>query len=234
MAEDGQMAETIYATKDINKAIRAQIKKGASTRIEGLTGQDSIAVGLSSDVKITIVGEAGDFFGALNNGTTLLLNGNSGRFLGDAMISGRIVVSGNVDHGAGTNLLGGEIIIKGNAGSKVGAGMKGGAIIIDGDVTDDLGMQLYNGDIIVTGDAQKKVGCLMLGGNIFINGKIGSLGKNAKSERPNKNDKLKLTNYLTEQNISGEFKFKKITSQDEIPLSIITSSFGLTSKTKNE
>lgn len=224
------MPETIYATKDINKAIRTQIKKGAATRIEGLTGQDNIAVGLSGDSKITIIGDAGDFFGALNDGTTLLLKGNSGRFLGDTMVSGKIVVNGSVKDGAGINLRGGEIIIKGNAGSKVGAGMKGGAIIIDGDVGDELGLYLYEGDVVVTGDAGKGVGNFMLGGNIFVNGKIESLGENARSQRPDKNDKLKLTNYLTEQNIIGEFKFKKVTSEREIPLQIIESSFGLTPK----
>lgn len=227
------MAETIYATKDINEAIRAQMKKGATTRIEGLTGQDNIAVGLRSDSKITILGDSGDFFGALNNGATLLLKGNSGRFLGDTMLSGKIVVNGNVNDGPGANMFGGEILIKGNAGSKVGAGMKGGSIIIDGDVEDELGLNLYNGDIIVTGNAGKKVGQSMLGGNIFINGDIGGLGENARIQKPDKKDKLKLTNYLTEQNILGEFKFKKVMSANEIPLQSIKSSFGLISKKGN-
>ncbi len=230
----GQMAETIYATKDINKAIRAQMKKGATTRIEGLTGQDNIAVGLSKDTKITIMGDAGDFFGGLNDGTTLLLKGSSGRFLGDTMVSGKIVVNGDVKDGPGTNMFGGEIIIKGKAGSKVGAGMKGGAIIIYGNVGDELGLHLYDGDIVVTGDAGKKVGNFMLGGNIFINGEIGSIGENATSQKPDKKDKLKLTNYLTKQNISGEFKFKKVTSANNIPIHILKKSFGLTSKEGNK
>ncbi|MEE9150476.1 MAG: hypothetical protein V3U20_01415 [Thermoplasmata archaeon] len=228
MREDGQMAETIYTTKDINLAIREQVKKGAATKIEGLTGQDNIAVGLSTDSKITILGAAGDFFGALTDGTTLLLIGNSGRFLGDTMLKGKIVVNGDVKDGTGTNMCGGEIIIKGNAGSRVGAGMKGGLIIIDGDAGDELGIHLYHGDIVITGDAGKKVGRFMLGGNIFINGEIGGLGENARSQKPDKNDKLKLTNYLTEQNISGEFKFKKVTSLKGIPFNVIKSSFGLT------
>jgi glutamate synthase domain-containing protein 3 len=228
------MAETIYATRDINRAIRAQMKKGATTRIEGLTGQDSIAVGLSTDAKITILGDAGDFFGALNDGATLLLKGSSGRFLGDSMLSGKIVVNGDVKDGTGANMFGGEIIIKGKAGSKVGAGMKGGAIIIDGNVGDELGLHLYEGDIVVTGDAGKKVGRFMLGGNIYINGEIGSIGDDAKSEKPDKKDKLKLTNYLTKQNISGEFKFKKVTSTNRIPIHVIKSSFGLISKKEDK
>lgn len=224
------MAESIFATKDINKAIRAQIKKGASTRIEGLSGQDSIAVGLSGDVKITIIGNAGDFFGALNNGPTLLLKGDSGRFLGDSMASGKIVVTGDVTDGPGTNMFGGDIIVKGKAGTGVGSGMKGGTIIIDGDVGDELGKNLFFGDIVITGDAGKKVGNFMSGGSIFINGNIESLGENATSEKPDKNDKLKLTNYLTEQNIIGEFKFKKVTSTKGVSLSIIEGAYGLGGK----
>jgi glutamate synthase domain-containing protein 3 len=228
----GYMAETIYATRDINKAIRAQIKKGAATRIEGLTGQDSIAVGLRGDAKITIIGESGDFFGALNEGTTLLLKGNSGRYLGDTLISGKIVVEGDCGDGVGTNMLGGDILIKGDSGKRVGSGMKGGVIIVDGDVDDELGLHLFNGDILVTGDAGKNVGQFMSGGSIFVNGKIGSLGENAKSEKPDKNDKLKLTNFLTKQNLLGEYKFKKVMAVEEIPFTAIRNSFGLGSKTE--
>ncbi|UCE75244.1 MAG: hypothetical protein JSV56_05945 [Methanomassiliicoccales archaeon] len=224
------MADTIYATKDINKAIRAQLKKGAATRIEGLTSQDNIAVGLFSDTKITIVGDAGDFFGALNDGTTLLLKGNSGRFLGDTMTSGRIVVEGNVGDGVGINMRGGQIMIKGQAGSKVGAGMKGGLIIIDDDVGDELGLNLFNGDIVVTGNAGKNVGLNMYGGSIFVNGEIKSLGKNAKVQKPDKNDKLKLTDFLTEQNLLGEFKFRKVASENELPFDVIKKSFNFTLK----
>jgi len=48
--------------------------------------------------------------------------------------------------------------------------------------------------------------------------------------KPDKADKLKLTNYLTKQNLLGEFKFKKVTCIKEIPFSIIRNSFGLGSK----
>lgn len=224
------MAETIYATKDINKAIRAQIKKGAATRIEGLSGQDSIAVGLGMDVKVTIVGDAGDFFGALNEGTTLSIEGNSGRFLGDSMISGNIMVSGDAKEGLGANMYGGSIIVRGSAGSNVGAGMKGGVVIIDGDVGDYTGIHMFDGDIVIIGDAKKKVGMMMLGGSIYINGKIGSLGKNAMTQKLDNNDRLKLTAYLTKEKILGEFKFKKVTCQKEIPFSVIKGAFGFTSK----
>jgi glutamate synthase domain-containing protein 3 len=226
----GHMAETIYASKDINSAIRTQSKKGAATRIEGLSGQDSIAVGLSGETRITIIGEAGDFFGALNNGPTLLLKGNAGRFCGDTMSGGDILVEGSAKEGVGANMKGGMILIKGTAGSKTGCGMTQGAIIIDGDVGDDLGLYMIGGDIIITGDAGKNVGRSMLGGNIFVNGNIESLGENASVQKPDKNDKLRLTNYLTQQNLLGEFKFKKITCEYDIPEEELRNSFDMISK----
>jgi glutamate synthase domain-containing protein 3 len=226
----GFMAETIYATKDINSAIRSQIKKGAATRIEGLSGQDNIAVGLQGDTKITIIGEAGDFFGALNSGPILLLKGTAGRFCGDTMTDGNILVEGSCGDGVGANMDGGLILVRDSAGHKVGCGMKGGALIIDDDVGDDLGLYLIGGDIIITGNAGANVGRSMLGGSIFVNGEIGGLGTNASVKKPNKSDKMRLTNYLTEQNLVGEFKFKKITSEVNIPDDDLRDSFDMTFK----
>ena len=46
---------------------------------------------LVPDAKVTMVGSAGDFFGALNGGVTLFIQGEAGRFLGDSMSSGKII-----------------------------------------------------------------------------------------------------------------------------------------------
>lgn len=224
------MAEPLYATKDINKAIREQTKKGATTRIQGLQGQNSIAVGLAKDAKVTMEGSAGDFFGALNAGVTLLIKGEAGRFLGDSMTSGRIIVEGKAGDGPGVNMKGGGIVIKGNAGSRVGAGMKGGSIIINGKAGDLAGENMYGGDILITGDAGMGVGNNMTGGTIYVNGKLSSLGKKAKLLRLNRDDRMKLTNYLTEQNLSGEFKFRKVVAENEIPVSVLAGIMGLSSE----
>lgn len=230
----GTMAEPLYATRDINKAIRAQIKKGATTRIEGLQGQHNIAVGLTKEAKVTMVGSAGDFFGALNGGITLLIKGEAGRFLGDSMTSGKVIVDGKAGDGPGANMKGGKIVIKGTAGSRVGVGMKGGAIIINGNAGDLVGENLYGGDILITGDAGMGVGHNMLGGTIFVNGKINSLGKKTKLMRLNRDDRLKLTHFLTEQNMSGEFKFRKVVAENEVPFSILKGLLGMSSESLKE
>jgi hypothetical protein len=78
------------------------------------------------------------------------------------------------------------------------------------------------------------VGHNMLGGTIFVNGKISSLGKKTKLMRLNRDDRLKLTNFLTKQNMSGEFKFRKVVAENEVPFSILQGLLGLSSETLKE
>jgi len=58
--------EKLSTTKDINHALKEYLKKHRAVTIGGhdspLAGQHSIAVGLSAG-KVTVEGEAGDFFG---------------------------------------------------------------------------------------------------------------------------------------------------------------------------
>ncbi len=207
---------TIYSTKDINSAIRSRIKKGKNTRIEGVSGQDSIAVGFSSDLKMDIKGEVGDFFGALNNGMNLEVTGNAGRFLGDTMFSGMIVLNGNAKDGIGTCMSGGRIVIKGNAGGSLGGLMSDGTIIVTGDAGENAGLFMSRGDIIIMGNAGKNTGNMMIGGSIYVGKDVQSTGKNTRIVKLTKRDKSKLIRYLTELKVEGEFKFKKIVAKNEI------------------
>jgi formylmethanofuran dehydrogenase subunit C len=109
--------------------------------------------------------------------------------------------------------------------------MKGGTMIINGSVGDLAGENLYGGDILITGDAGMGVGDNMLGGTIYVNGKLNSLGKGTKLLRLNKDDRLKLTSFLTEQNMSGEFKFRKVVAENEVPFSILEGLLGIPSET---
>lgn len=214
MAEGAE--STIFSTKDINSAIKNRIKKGKNTRIEGLSGQDSIAVGLTSDIKMDIKGGVGDFFGAMNNGMNLEVKGNAGRFLGDTMFSGMIILNGNVNDGSGICMSGGRIIIKGNAGGSLGGLMSGGTIIVTGDVGDNAGIYMSRGDIIIVGNAGKNTGNMMIGGSIYVGKEVESTGKNTKTIKLSKRDKSKLVRFLTELSVEGEFKFKKIVAKNEI------------------
>lgn len=210
----GKMAEEkLSTTKDINDALKDYLKKHRAVTIGGhdspLAGQDSIAIGIAHG-KVTVEGEAGDFFGALNNGATLILKGSAKRFLGDTMIDGEILVDGNIGVGAGTAMVSGTIVIKGNADGKVGQLNKGGTIIIKGNPGDDVGSYMLGGEIIVTDDAGKNTANWIQGGSVFVAGEIEKLGNNAKIIEISSEEENTLKRLLKRYDIKEKFDFIKI------------------------
>ena len=169
--------EVVNTTREINRILNKQIESSKAVRIGGLDAHDHIAIAISKAVKITVDGDAGDYFGALNNGANLRLNGKAGRFLGDNMFDGEIVVDGDVDAGAGAYLRGGTVVVKGGASGDVGGGMAGGTILVDGEVGDGVGKLMTGGSIVITGDVGRYVGAGMRGGALFIGGQMDRLGR---------------------------------------------------------
>jgi glutamate synthase domain-containing protein 2/glutamate synthase domain-containing protein 3 len=205
------MAEKVVTTRDINIAIKDQLEKSKKVKISGLSGQDSIAVGLEKEIDISVKGTAGDFFGALNKGTIITLTGNARRFLGDTIHSGGIIVNGNVRRGAGLSMQGGIIIIRGEVDGDIGQLNKAGTIIVSENAGDDVGAYMYGGEVIVAGDTGKNLGNWMIGGAIYIGGEIESMGNNAKIVDIENTEIDKLNTYFKHYGIKAEpDKFRKI------------------------
>ena len=55
------LTQKAITTREINKAIRQQMKKNRTIRIKDLNGQDSIAAGINKEVEIIVEGKAGDY-----------------------------------------------------------------------------------------------------------------------------------------------------------------------------
>lgn len=205
--------EKLSTTKDINKALKEYLKNHRAVTIGGhdspLAGQHSIAVGIYHG-KVTVEGRAGDFFGALNNGATIILKGNAERFLGDTMIKGDIIVEGDVGIGAGTAMVGGTIVVKGDAKGKLGQWNKGGTIIITGSAGDNLGSYMLGGEIIATGDVGINTANWIQGGNIYVGGEIEKLGNNAKIIEIGREEERNIKKLLRKYDIKDRFDFKKI------------------------
>jgi formylmethanofuran dehydrogenase subunit C len=199
-------------TKEINKALRsyaASNKKSIS--IDRIKNNHHIAVGLDKPVKVTIEkGPAGDFFGALNAGATLILNGNSGRFVGSTMSAGEIRVNGDVGEGLGVYLTGGMVLVKGDVAGSVGGRMKGGIIIVDGNVTGDVGDTIQGGEIYITGDVAGIIGTDMKAGKIFIAGKMPELHDNVKVKPLGPKELEDIKEY------HKKFKFRKFQSPEAL------------------
>jgi len=189
-------------TREINQFLYREIKvKKRKLLTININKQDSVAVSLAEKVEITFNCDAGDFFGALNDGASLVLNGNAGRFAGDVMRSGKITIKGNCDEGAGMYMYGGQIIINGSAGDNIGQISKGGTILIKGDAGNFVGLYLTGGNIIVLNDIGKKTGDWMIKGRIFVGGHITGLGNNAIIQKMKDNDREFLDALFTENKV---------------------------------
>lgn len=205
----------ITTTREINKALKQQLKDFKTVKIEGMLYQNCIAVGLGKGAKIIVSGNAGDFLASLNNGAKITLNGMAGRFVGDSMTEGEIVVNGSVGNGAGTYMSGGVLIVKEGAGGKIGQYMKNGIIVVEGDAKDFVGLYQMGGSIIVTGNVGSMVGHWKIGGDIYIGGNHGEIGYNSKEVSLENEDKDFLQGLFKKYNIEGEVKkFKKIVTND--------------------
>lgn len=190
-------AEKAFTSADINTSIRKNISEGRDTiTINALKAHNCIGVGLPSDVKVTVkAGNAGDFFGALNQGAELLMNGSCGRFLASTMSDGIVVVNGDAKGDVAPYLLGGLVVVKGDCEGSVGSFMKGGTVIIDGDVKGDVGYMMLGGVLIITGDIEGTVGEDMRDGTIYIGGHFRSVDTHLKKTSLSKYDKDLLENY---------------------------------------
>jgi len=183
-------ADKAFTSADINTSIRKNISEGRDTiTINALRGHHCIAVGLPPDVKLTVKsGDAGDFFGALNEGAELLMNGPCGRFLASTMSDGLVVVNGDAKGDVAPYLSGGVVVVKGDCQGSAGGFMKGGTVIIDGDVSGDVGYMMLGGVIIVTGDVDGVVGEDMKDGTIYIGGHFSRVDTHLKKESLSKYD----------------------------------------------
>jgi len=216
------MAEKSMTTADINEAIAQRSKESRVIRIGGLTGQDAVAVGIDEELELQVIGEAGDYFCALNGKAVTTLEGNAGNYAGDNMTGGGLIINGNARKGAGANLGHGIIVIKGNVGNALGIGNRSGTILVKKDAGNDAGLLQSDGNIIVCGNVKKRLGHRMCGGAIFLGGKAESLGDNVKVLSLNDVDKKRLKIYFEHYGIDSDpNNFKKIMARDEEALPLL-------------
>jgi glutamate synthase domain-containing protein 3 len=224
----------VVSTKDINAAIRRQLEKSRVVKIGdaekgGLTGQDSIAVGIGNDCEILVVGDAGDYFGAFNHGAIITLTGTAGRFLGDSMSSGGIIMKGRVRHGVGVYMTGGIIVVKGSVEGEAGLFNAGGTIIINGKAGDNIGAYMNSGTIIVTGNVGKNIGNWITGGEIYLGSEAEGIGENVEQVKLKKSDIDKLQKYFEHYGILFDDIgiYAKLVPKDADPFSKIIKNGGM-------
>lgn len=169
------------STREINRALR-ELPPGAEVTIYEPKGRHNLAVGLTNQISISIVGNAGYFVGGLGDGPDIDVDGFVGWSVGENLMSGVVRVRGNASECAAATAHGGMVVVEGDASSRAGISLKGGTLAVGGDVGHMSAFMAQAGTILVGGDAGEALGDSLYETVIYVGGKVRSLGSDAQVE----------------------------------------------------
>ena len=194
-------------TKEINRLLR---RCRGKVKLLNPNSAHFLVAGLCKNLTIEIDGSAGYYLGTCMHGPSIHVRGNTGWYAGDNMTQGSITIDGGSGDGVGQGIYGGTIVVKGDCGSRTGQLMKNGTIIIGGDSGYMTGLYAFGGKIVVCGNVGHSAGESIIGGVIYIEGKIASLGKNAKKQKVTERERRGLKRLLARFGLKTPRKFVKI------------------------
>jgi methylamine---glutamate N-methyltransferase subunit B len=170
-------------TRSLNRALRA-LPVGSHAFMRAPRGRHNLAVGLASDIALTVDGNAGYFLGGLcgakdGSGPDIDVNGFVGWSVGENLMGGIIRVRGSASQSAGASARGGRIFIEGDASLRAGISLKGGTLAIAGDAGAMTGFMAQAGTILIGGNAGHALGDSLYEATIYVRGSIASFGADA-------------------------------------------------------
>jgi methylamine---glutamate N-methyltransferase subunit B len=181
-------------TRRVNQRLRL-LAPGEAAELLQPRGRHNLAVGLPSEVSVTIEGNAGYFVGGLggqNDGTgpEIIVNGFVGWSVGENLMGGSIRVHGSASQSAGASARGGIIAIDGDASLRAGISLKGATLAIAGDAGAMSGFMAQAGLILIGGNAGHGLGDSLYEAIIYVAGSVASLGADAVVEEMTDDDLL--------------------------------------------
>jgi glutamate synthase domain-containing protein 3 len=188
--------------KEVSQALKTSLNGGVVT-ITNAGNIHGLAAGLKQG-EVVVEGNAGDYFGALNNGAVIKVTKNVGKYAADNMTGGTMIIEGNTDYGAAQYCYGGVVVVLGDAGDFTATMNKGATVIVAGNVGDEVGTYMLDGELVIVGDAGENFANYLIRGDVYIGGKWKSLGHNTKIEPLTEEDISKLQNYFKEYQIASE------------------------------
>ncbi|NYB52607.1 MAG: tributyrin esterase [Methanobacteriaceae archaeon] len=207
--------------RELNRTIKKAAKENDRIIIENPNAMHYLVAGLTEPVDVVIDGSAGYFAATMIHGARVHINGNAGWFPADNMTQGEVVIEGSAGDGVGQGIYGGTVVVRKDVGSRTGEIMKNGTIIVGGNSGFMSGLFMMGGQIIVLGDISDDAGESIIRGTIYVGGKIKSLGKNAKIEELEDEEREKLKELLEKyqfQLTPEEYqKFRKIVPRSARP-----------------
>jgi methylamine---glutamate N-methyltransferase subunit B len=178
----------------VNHQLRA-LPAGGAAHVLHPRGRHNLAVGLSSQISVTIDGNAGYFLGGLSGasdgtGPDIVVNGFVGWSVGENLMGGSVRVHGSASQSAGSSARGGRIVIEGDASLRAGISLKGATLAIGGDAGAMSGFMAQSGLILIGGNAGHGLGDSLYEAVIYVAGSIASLGSDAVVEEMTDDDML--------------------------------------------
>jgi methylamine---glutamate N-methyltransferase subunit B len=207
--------------REVNRSLRQAASENDHITIENPNAMHYLAAGLIEPVEVIIDGSAGYFVGTMIHGARLHINGNAGWFPADNMTDGEVIIDGSAGDGVGQGIYGGIVVVRKDVGSRTGEIMKNGTIIVGGNSGFMSGLFMMGGRIIVLGDISNDAGESIIRGAIYVGGEIKSLGKNAKIEELDPDERIELKELLTKYDFELKeekyHKFRKIVPRSARP-----------------
>lgn len=167
-------------------------------------GAHSVAVGLDTQLTVTVQGHVGYYAAGMNQQATVVIEGNAGTGVAENMMSGSVVVQGNASQSAGATAHGGLLVIRGDASARCGISMKGVDIVVGGSIGHLSAFMAQAGRLVVRGDAGEALGDSIYEARLYVRGTVASLGADcvAKSMRPEHH--AELTGLLAAAGYAGD------------------------------
>jgi glutamate synthase domain-containing protein 3 len=145
-------------------------------------GAHSIACGADAPFQIDVMGHAGYYIAGMNKHAKVTVHGNAGTGAAENMMSGEVRIKGFASNGAGASAHGGCLIVEGDASLRCGISLKGGDIVVGGSVGSFSAFMAQAGRLVICGDAGEALGDSLYEAVIYVQGKVASLGADARFE----------------------------------------------------
>lgn len=174
--------------RDLNQALHDAVD-GQSWTVANTGGKHSLAVGITTEISVTLDGHAGYYAAGMHQKGEVTVNGNAGVGLAENIMSGKVHVRGDASQSAAATGHGGLVVIDGNAGARCGISMKGVDIVVGGSIGHMSAFMAQAGRLVVCGDAGEALGDSIYEARIYVKGTVASLGADC-IEKPMKAEHL--------------------------------------------
>jgi glutamate synthase domain-containing protein 3 len=161
--------------RDLNQRLHTA-EPGTTWLVTQPRGAHNIAVGVDSEIDVTVEGNVGYYFAGMHQRGTATVHGSAGVGLGENIMSGVIHVTGDASQSTGATGHGGLIVVDGNTGARCGISMKGVDIVVGGSIGHASAFMAQAGRLVVCGDAGEALGDSIYEARIYVRGEVASLG----------------------------------------------------------